>query len=93
MRTTTLPKAMRAVREILRIDRFSPHRHRSLDQFVLKRRLADWVSASLVLLDPYTLDWCCLLQPAAESLVEVPQVLFAVLGIHLRRSSVNPRGA
>jgi hypothetical protein len=93
MGAVTLPKAIRAVRKVLLIDRFQQHRHRSLDNLVLKRGLADRASASIILLDPHTLDWRCLVHPAAESLVEVPQVLFEAFGIHLCRDPVKPCGA
>jgi hypothetical protein len=93
MGAATLPKAIRAVRKVLLIDRFQQHRHRSLDNLVLKRGLADRASASIVLLDPYTLDGRGLVHPAAQALVQVPQVLFEVFGIHLCRDPVNPRGA
>jgi len=64
MRATTLPKALRAVRDILRIDRFQPPRHRSPDHLVLKRGLADRASAAIILLAPPTLDRRCLGHPA-----------------------------
>ena len=41
MRAATLPEAVRAVGEVLLVDRFQQHRHRSLDDLVLERRLAD----------------------------------------------------
>src|SRR5919108_838696 len=93
MGAATRPKAIGGVQKVLLIDRCQQHRPRSLDNLVLKRGLADRASASIVLLDPHTLDRRCLVRPAAESLVEVPQVLFEAFGILLCRDPVNPRGA
>src|SRR5262249_11496256 len=60
MRAATLPKAIRAVVEVLLVDRCQPHRHRSLDSLVLERWRTDRALALLVLLDPDALYGHCL---------------------------------
>src|SRR5262245_22891260 len=60
MRAATLPKAIRAVVEVLLVDRFQPHRHRSLDSLVLERWRTDRALALLVLLDSDALYGHCL---------------------------------
>src|SRR5215813_15594875 len=93
MRAATLPKALRAVVEVLLVDRFQQHRDRSLDNLVLARRLANWALAPIVLLDPDALHGRCLIASTAETLMQVAQVLVEVFGIGLRRYPVNPGGA
>src|SRR6266702_7110206 len=93
MGAASWPKAIRAVVEVLLVDRFQQHRHRSLDDFVLERRLADRALAPVVLLDPDTLHGRCLIASTAETLMQVAQVLVEVFGIGLRRYPVNPWSA
>jgi len=93
MRAATRSKAIRAVVEVLRVDRFSQQRYRSLDNLVLERRLADRALAPVVLLDPDTLHGRCLIASPTETLMQVAQVLVEVFGIGLRRYPVNPWGA
>ena len=93
MRAATRSKAIRAVVEVLLVDRFSPHRYRSLDHLVLERRLADRALAPVVLRDPDTLHGRGLRASTTETLLQVAQVLVEVFGIGLRRDPVNPWGA
>src|SRR6266446_6678110 len=92
MRPATLPKAVRAIVEVLLVNRFQPHRHRSLDDFVLERRLPNRTRLSVLLLDPDAFHGRCLGASAVQSLVQVVQVLVKVFGILLRRHSIDPRG-
>src|SRR5467141_2467804 len=59
------PKTIRAVGEVLLVDRFQQHGHRSLDHLILERRLPDRTLTSIVLLNPDTLDGRCLRAAAA----------------------------
>jgi hypothetical protein len=93
MGAPTLPKALGAVVKILLVDRFQQHGHRSLDDLVLEGGLANWTSSPIICLDPDTLDGRCLVRSAAQSLVQVPQVLFEMFGVPLGRHSVNACGA
>jgi hypothetical protein len=52
MGAATLPQAIGAVVQGLRVDRFPPHRHRSLDQLVLERRFADRALAPICFFEP-----------------------------------------
>jgi len=52
MGTATLPKALGAVVKVVRVDRFQPHRHRSLDHFVLTRRRPNRALAPILLVQP-----------------------------------------
>src|SRR5262252_439230 len=93
MRAATRSKAIRAVVEVLRVDRFSQQRYRSLDNLVLERWLADRALAPVVLLDPDTLHGRGLIAAPTETLMQVAQVLVEVFGRGLRRDPVNPGGA
>src|SRR5262245_19097183 len=64
MRAATRSKAIRAVVEVLLVDRFEQHRDRSLDNLVLEHWLADRALAPVVLLDPDTLHGRGLIGPA-----------------------------
>src|SRR5262249_53877983 len=92
MRAATLPKAVRAIVEVLLVDRFQQHRDSSLNNLVLERRLANWALAPVILLDPDALHGCCLIASTAETLIQVMQVLVEVLGIALRRDPIDPWG-
>ena len=92
MRAATLPKAVRAVVEVLLVDRFQQHRYRSLDNLVLERRLANRALAPVLLLDPDALHGHCLIASAAQTLMQVVQVLVEVFGILLRRHPIDPWG-
>jgi hypothetical protein len=92
MRAATLPKAVRAVVEVLLVDRFQQHRYRSLDNLVLERRLANWALAPIVLLDPDALHGHCLIASTTETLLQVMQVFVEVFGIALRRDPIDPWG-
>jgi hypothetical protein len=50
MGAASWPKAIRAVVEVLLIDRFQQHRHRSLDNLILERWLPNWTLTPVVLL-------------------------------------------
>jgi len=60
MGMTSWPKALRAVVEVLLVDRFQHHGHRSLDNLLLERRLPDRTLPPVVLLNPDTRDGRCL---------------------------------
>ena len=72
--------------KVLLVDRFQQHRHRSLDDLVLERRLADRALSPVVLLDPDALYGRRLVASTAQTLVQVAQVLVEVLGILLAPS-------
>src|SRR5262249_22876988 len=92
IRAAPLPKAVRAIVEVVRVDRFQQHRHRSLDYLVLERRLTDRALAPLVLLDPDALHRRCLIASTAETLMQVAQVLVEVCGISLCRHPIDSWG-
>src|SRR5215831_8089610 len=92
MGATTLSKAIRAVTEVLLVNRLQQHRHRSLDQLVLECRLADRTLPSILLFAPDALYWGCLIAPAAHALMQVAQIFVEVVGILLRRHPIAPRG-
>src|SRR5262245_8257300 len=50
------PKAVRAVVEVLLVDRFQQHGHRSLDHLILERGLPNRTLTSIGLLNPDALD-------------------------------------
>jgi len=52
-------------REVLLVDRFQQHGHRSLDNLILERGLPNRTLTSIVLLNPDTLDGGCLIAAAA----------------------------
>jgi hypothetical protein len=93
MGAPTLPKALGAVVNILRVDRFPPPGHRALDALVLAGGLATWTSSPIIVLDPDPLDGRCLGRSAAPSLVQVPQVLCERCGVPLCRHPVHACGA
>jgi hypothetical protein len=93
VRAATLPKAVRAVVEVVLVDRFQQHRSRSLDQRILTCRLADRTLSPIVLFEPDALDWGRLVAPAAQALVQVAPMLVEVFGVFLRRHPIDPRGA
>jgi hypothetical protein len=59
------PKAVRAVIEVLLVDRFQQHGHRSLDNLVLERGLPNRTLPSIGLLNPDALDGRGLITAAA----------------------------
>ncbi len=65
MGAATLPKAIGAVVKVLLVDRFQQHRHRSLDNLVLERRLADRALAPIYFFEPDALYRWCLVAPTA----------------------------
>src|SRR5712691_2968496 len=91
MRPATLPNAVRALGEVVLVNRFQQHRHRSLDDVVLERRLPNRALLSVLLFDPDAFYGRCLVASAAPSLVQVVQVLVAVYGLLLRRHPIDPR--
>src|SRR5512145_3249720 len=91
MRAPTGPKALRTVMKVLLVDRFQHHHHRSLDDLVLERRLANRALPPIILLDPYPLYGDRLLAATAQTLVQVGPVLVEGLGIPLGRHSVDAR--
>jgi len=93
MRAATRATALRAVVDVLLVDRFSPPRYRALDHLVLERRLAARALAPVVLLDPDTLHGRGLRASTTETLRQVAPVLVEVCGLGLRRDPVNPGGA
>jgi hypothetical protein len=92
MRAATRPKAIGAVQKVLLIDRFQQHRHRSLDNLILEGGCAEGALTPVLLLDPDALDGRGLVASAAQTLMQVPQVLVQVFGIRRRRHPVNPWG-
>src|SRR5215471_222376 len=86
------PKAIRAVVEVLLVDRFQQHRHRSLDNLILERRLPTRTLTPVVLFNPDALDGGGLRAATAESLVPVVQVLVKVFGLLLRRYPIDACG-
>ena len=91
MWTATPPEAVRAVGEVLLVDRFQQHRHCSLDDLVLERRFPDRALLPVLLLDPDAFHGHCLVASAAQTLMQVVQVLVEVFGILLRRHPIDPR--
>lgn len=79
--------------QVRRIERFQPHRHRSLDPLVLARRLADRTLSPIVLFQPDPLSGWGLGAPTAQAFLAVTPMLVEVFGIRLRRYPVAPRGA
>jgi hypothetical protein len=65
VRAASWPKAVRAVVEVLLVDRFQQHGHRSLDNLILERWLPNRTLTSIVLLNPDTLDGRGLIAAAA----------------------------
>ena len=92
MRAAIRSKAIGAVQEVLLVDRFQQHRHRSLDDLILERGFADWALTPVVLLDPDALAGRCLVASAAQTLMQVAQILVKVSGIRLRCDPVNSWG-
>ena len=92
MRAATRSKAIGAVQEVLRVDRFEPHRYRSLDDLLLERGCADWTLPPVFLRDPDALDGRGLGASAAQTLMPSAPILVKVCGIGLRCDPVNARG-
>jgi hypothetical protein len=92
MRAAPRSKAIGAVQEVLLVDRFEQHHYRSLDDLILERGFADGTLTPVVLLDPDALDGRCLVASAAQTLMQVAQILVKVFGIRLRCHPVNARG-
>src|SRR5262245_34328128 len=92
MRAATRPKAIGAVQKVLLGDRFQQHRHRSLDNLILECGCADWALTPVLLLDPDALDGRGLVASAAQTFMQVTQVLVKVFGVRLRCHPVNPWG-
>jgi hypothetical protein len=93
MGTAALSKAVRAVAEILLVDRFQQHHHRSLNDFIFEGRLPDRSLFPVVLFELDAFDWRRLIASASQALVQVTQVLVEVFGILLRRHPIDPWGA
>ena len=74
------------------VNRCQQHRYRSLDNFVLERRLPHRALLSVLLVDPDAFHGRCLVASAAQSLVQGVQVLVEVCGLLLRRHPIAPRG-
>jgi hypothetical protein len=92
MRAATRPNAIGAVQNVLRVDRFPQHRHRSLDDLLLAGGLADGALTPVRRLDPDALDGRGLVVSAAQTRMQVPQVLVQVFGVRRRCHPVNPGG-
>jgi hypothetical protein len=93
MRAATLPKALGAVVQVLRVDRCHPPRHRALDHLVLTRRLAERALAPICLVEPDALSRWGLGAPTAEALGQGTPGLGAGLGIRVRWHPLEPCGA
>src|SRR5712691_10944694 len=92
MGTATPPDAVRAVGEVVLVDRFQQHRHCALDDRVLARRCPDRALLPVLLLAPDACPGPCLGASAAQTLMQVVEVLVEVFGILLRRHPIDPRG-
>src|SRR2546428_12721649 len=79
MRAATLPKAIGAVVKVLLVDRFQQHRHRSLDNLVLERRLADRALAPIYFFEPDGVYRWFLVGSTAKALEQFTQLLVTVL--------------
>ena len=93
MRAVPGPKAMRELVKVLLIDGSQHHGHGALHDLVLKRRQPNGPLTPVRLGEPVPLHGRRLIPPAAQPLVQVPQVLFQVLGIRRCRHPVDPRRA
>src|SRR5438093_402598 len=93
MGAATLPEALRAIVKVLLVDCFQQPRHRSLDNLILERGLADRTLPPVFLLNPDAFHGCCLRASAPQTLVQVAQVGVEVLGILLRRDPIDACGA
>jgi hypothetical protein len=78
--------------KVLLVNRFESPRHRSVDNLVLERRVANRAVPPIVLLDPDALHGRCLIASTAQPFVQVPQVLIEVRGLLRGRSPIDPRG-
>src|SRR5262245_27133014 len=92
MRAATRSKAIGAVQEVLLVDRFEQPHDRSLDDLIFERGFANGALTPVFLLDPDALDRRCLVASAAQTRMQVAQVLVKVFGIRLRCDPVNARG-
>src|SRR5712691_5752933 len=92
VRTATRPKALRAVGKVLRIHRFQPHGHRSLDHRVLERWLADRALSPVLLLNPDPNNRRRLVPSMAQTVVEVAQVFLQVFGVLRGRHPIDACG-
>ena len=90
LRASTWPKAIGAVLEVLRINRFQHQRHRSLDDLGRERGLADRALSPVVLLDPDALLGRYPVASTGQTRVHVPQVVVEVLGIQLGGHPIDP---
>jgi hypothetical protein len=77
----------------LLVNRFQPHRPRSLDHLVLERGLPDRALPPVVLLDPDAVYGRRLGASPTETRVPGGQILVEVFGIRLGRHSVETRRA
>ena len=91
MRAVAFAKAVRAIREVLLVDRSQQHDHRSLDDFVLERWNANRALTAVLLVEIGAPDGRCTIPPAAQPLVHVGKVGLEVLRILLRGHPVDPR--
>jgi hypothetical protein len=91
MGAATSPKAVREVIKIFLVDGFQQHRHRPLDDLVLKRWFAYRTFLTIFLFEPATLYRRCFVPPVSQSLVEGWEVGFQILGVLFRRDPVDPR--
>jgi hypothetical protein len=93
MRAPASTKAVRAVVNILFVDRFQEHHDRSLDHVVLKHRLTNRTLAPILLGEPYPLDGWGFIPPASQALLEVLEVCVELRSILLRRYPVDAGSA
>jgi hypothetical protein len=89
---TSWPKALRAVVEVVLVDRCQQPGHRSVDHLVLARRRPHRTLPPVILGHPDTLDGRGLGAATAESLVPVAQGLVEVCGLVRRCHPIDPCG-
>jgi hypothetical protein len=92
MRAATRSKAIGAGQAVLRVERFEPHHYRSLDDLILERGCADRALTPVFLLEPAALAGRGLVASAAQTRMQIAQILVKVFGIRLRCAPVNARG-
>lgn len=87
------PKAMREGVKVLLVYCSQHHGHGTLHDLVFKRGQSDGALTSIGLDEPLPLHRRGVIPPAAQPLVQVPQVLVQVRGILRCRYPVDPRRA
>jgi hypothetical protein len=92
LRAAPRSKAIGAVQEVLLVDRFEQHHDRSLAALSLARGCADGALTPVFLLAPAALDGRGLVASAAQTRMQVAQVLVKVFGLRLRCDPGNARG-